>query len=262
MIIEHADVRRMLLRQKAIVEGGLGLCLYAARLIDEEKTADAESARHKAHLLLELLTPVCKAWCSQYGLAANELAIQVLGGYGYTRDYPVERLYRDNRINPIHEGTNGIQSIDLLGRKVTMEGGAALKLLAEEVLGTVEAAAAVPQLVKYADDLAAAVALVDTTTQRLLAAAAEGDLRLFLANSSLYMDMLGHTVIAWQWLRQAIAASRLEDRAGTSERRDFLAGKLAGCRYFFEWELPEIEHKARLLSRLDRTCLDTRPQWL
>jgi butyryl-CoA dehydrogenase len=262
MIIEHADVRRMLLRQKAIVEGGLGLCLFAASLIDEERTALDAGDRHRAHLLLELLTPICKAWCSHYGLQANELAIQVLGGYGYTRDYPVERLYRDNRINPIHEGTNGIQSIDLLGRKVRMDGGAAFRLLTELITEAVEAAQTQQDLRGHAADLHAAVDLAAATTRSLEAAAANGDIRLFLANSHVYMEMLGHVVIAWQWLRQATVANGILAGDGDGQRRDFLRGKLAACRYFFAWELPDIEHKARLLAELDRTCLDTRPEWL
>jgi butyryl-CoA dehydrogenase len=262
MIIEHADVRRMLLRQKAIVEGGLGLCLFAASLIDEERTALDAGDRHRAHLLLELLTPICKAWCSHYGLQANELAIQVLGGYGYTRDYPVERLYRDNRINPIHEGTNGIQSIDLLGRKVRMDGGAAFRLLTGLITEAVEAAQTQQDLRGHAADLHAAVELAAATTRSLEAAAANGDIRLFLANSHVYMEMLGHVVIAWQWLRQATVANGILAGDGDDQRRDFLRGKLAACRYFFAWELPDIEHKARLLAELDRTCLDTRPEWL
>jgi butyryl-CoA dehydrogenase len=262
MIIEHADVRRMLLRQKSIVEGGLALCLYTARLVDEERTAAQQQDRHAAHLLLELLTPVCKAWCSHYGLQANELAIQVLGGYGYTRDYPVERLYRDNRINPIHEGTNGIQSIDLLGRKVAMENGAAMSTLARLVKDCIAAAGAHPSLAKHAADLANAVDLLGHTTKALQAAGARGDIRLFLANSHVYMEMFGHVLIAWQWLRQANAAAALIAAGDGVARQDFLHGKLAACRYFFEWELPDIEPKARLLARLDRTCLDTLPEWL
>ncbi len=128
-IIEHADVRRMLLAQKAYVEGGLALGLYCARLVDELEAAPDSKEAEETRLLLEILTPIAKAWPSEWCLEANKLAIQVLGGYGYTRDYPVERYYRDNRLNPIHEGTNGIQALDLLGRKVTMQNGAALRLL-------------------------------------------------------------------------------------------------------------------------------------
>ena len=132
-IIEHADVRRMLLAQKAYVEGALALNLYCARLVDEQKTADSEAARVEAGQLLDMLTPIAKSWPSQWCLEANSLAIQVHGGYGYTRDYPVEQFYRDNRLNPIHEGTHGIQGLDLLGRKVTQQDGAGLALLGREI---------------------------------------------------------------------------------------------------------------------------------
>ena len=121
-IVEHTDVRRMLLAAKSYAEGGLALGLYCARLVDEEQTAESAEDRARAHLLLEMLTPIAKAWPSQYGPVADDLAIQVHGGYGYTRDYPVEQFYRDNRLNPIHEGTNGIQGLDLLGRKVAHAG--------------------------------------------------------------------------------------------------------------------------------------------
>ena len=115
-LIEHTDVRRMLLAQKAYVEGGLALILYCARLVDEEKTAETTEAKTSATLLLDILTPIAKSWPSQWCLEANNLAIQIHGGYGYTREYGVEQLYRDNRLNPIHEGTHGIQALDLLGR--------------------------------------------------------------------------------------------------------------------------------------------------
>ena len=132
-IIEHADVKRMLLAQKAYVEGALALCLYCSFLVDQSQTAQEETIRREAGLLLDILTPIAKAWPSQYCLEANSLAIQVHGGYGYTREYPVEQFYRDNRLNPIHEGTNGIQALDLLGRKAGLEGGAGMKLLAREI---------------------------------------------------------------------------------------------------------------------------------
>ncbi|MEC9344240.1 MAG: acyl-CoA dehydrogenase family protein, partial [Pseudomonadota bacterium] len=140
MIAEHADVRRMLLAQKAYVEGALSLCLFAARLVDDQATHPDEAARADAELLLELLTPVVKAWPSEFCLEANKLAMQVLGGYGYTRDYPLEQLYRDNRLNAIHEGTNGIQAIDLLGRKVRFRNGSALAVFEQAVRADIDAA--------------------------------------------------------------------------------------------------------------------------
>ena len=141
-IVEHADVKRMLLAQKAYVEGGLALALYCARLIDLQQTAESESERDETTLLLDILTPVAKSWPSQWCVEANSLAIQVHGGYGYTREYDVEQHYRDNRLNPIHEGTHGIQSLDLLGRKVTQRGGASLAELGKHVTGAVERARA------------------------------------------------------------------------------------------------------------------------
>jgi hypothetical protein len=121
-LVAHADVRRMLLAQKAYVEGAFALGLYAARLVDEQRTGTSEAARAEAGLLLDLLTPIVKSWPAQWCLEANSLAIQIHGGYGYTREYPVEQFWRDNRLNMIHEGTHGIQALDLLGRKDGQEG--------------------------------------------------------------------------------------------------------------------------------------------
>src|SRR4029079_18889444 len=134
-IIEHPDVRRMLLQQKAYVEGGLALCLYCSRLIDT--SGNAEDAA-----LLALLTPVAKTWPSEYGLAANDIAIQVHGGYGYTRDFAVEQLWRTNRLNSIHEGTTGIQAIDLVGRKILRDGKGVVEL-GQRIVRTAKRAGAV-----------------------------------------------------------------------------------------------------------------------
>jgi alkylation response protein AidB-like acyl-CoA dehydrogenase len=123
-IIMHPDVRRMLLTQKVYAEGALALVLYCARLVDEAAHAVSDSVPRDAAALLELLTPVAKSWPSEFGLAANDLAIQIHGGYGYTRDFDVEQIYRDIRRNPIHEGTHGIQAIDLVVRKILRDGGA------------------------------------------------------------------------------------------------------------------------------------------
>ena len=141
-IIEHADVKRMLLAQKAYVEGGMALLLYCAKLVDLQHSAETDEEREATTLLLDVLTPVGKSWPSQWCLEANSLAIQVHGGYGYTREYDVEQHYRDNRLNPIHEGTHGIQSLDLLGRKVTQRGGASLAALGTAISQTVDAASA------------------------------------------------------------------------------------------------------------------------
>ncbi len=244
-IIEHPDVRRMLLAAKSYAEGGLALGLYCARLVDEEQTAGTAEARDRAHLLLDTLTPVAKAWPSQWGLAANDLAIQVHGGYGYTRDYPVEQFYRDNRLNPIHEGTQGIQSLDLLGRKVVMGGGAGLRLLTETITATT-ARAAGTEWSGFAIDLDAAVARLVEVTATLWGT---GDPALALANSHVYLEAAGHVVVAWMWLEQVLATG-----SGTGA---FYEGKRAAARYFWRWELPRTAVGFDLLESLDRTVLDT-----
>ncbi|ROH85989.1 acyl-CoA dehydrogenase [Stagnimonas aquatica] len=256
-IIEHSDVRRMLLQQKAYVEGGLALCLYCARLVDEELANPDEQVRADAHLLLDILTPIAKAWPSEFCLEANKLAIQVLGGYGYTRDYPVERLYRDNRLNPIHEGTNGIQGLDLLGRKVLMQNGAALKLLLGRIQASIASARASGDaaLTEYADALANAIDAATRTTMTLGAAAAQGKLDLFLANAHLYLEMMGHTVIAWLWLQQAELATKALPSASAADQ-DYYQGKRWACRYFIRHELPKALRQAELLATLDDTTLN------
>ncbi|MFL6621474.1 MAG: acyl-CoA dehydrogenase [Sulfurifustis sp.] len=257
-IIAHADVRRMLLAAKSYVEGGLSLCLYAARLVDESRTGETPQAQQNAGRLLDLLTPVVKAWPSQFCLEANNLAIQVHGGYGYTREYPVEQLYRDNRLNPIHEGTNGIQAIDLLGRKLVIDGGEALDLLGREMARDIDAAAAHKALQSYARELQAAWQRTLTVT-RTLAAALHEDVTAGLANASAYLEAFGHVVVAWRWLRQAVAAARGLERS--ADDADFYRGKLAACRYFFRWELPKTKAQFDLLESRDRTTLDAQPEW-
>jgi hypothetical protein len=247
-IIEHPDVRRMLLAQKSYVEGALALNLYCARLLDDERTgADPE----RAGLLLDVLTPIAKSWPSQWCLEANNLAIQIHGGYGYTREYDVEQHYRDNRLNPIHEGTHGIQGLDLLGRKVVMQGGAGLALLASVIGETVARASAVGgELAGFGRDLGAAVTRIGEVTAQLWGT---GDPEVALANASIYLEAVGHTVLAWIWLEQALAVDGL---AG-----DFYAGKRQAARYFFRYELPKTGPQFDLLASLDRTTLDVAETW-
>ncbi|MDQ1660896.1 MAG: hypothetical protein QOJ68_876 [Blastococcus sp.] len=247
-IIEHPDVRRMLLAAKSYAEGGLALGLYCARLVDEEQTAESQTDRDRAHLLLEMLTPIAKAWPSQWGPVADDLAIQVHGGYGYTRDYPVEQFYRDNRLNPIHEGTNGIQALDLLGRKALLQGGAGLRLLAETIGSTTARAADTPWS-GFAAALDAQVARLLEVTATLWAA---GDAELALANAHAYLEAAGHLVVGWLWLEQALAAQ------GTDA---FYEGKRAAANYFWRWELPKVTTWLDLLASLDRTVLDADPAW-
>ena len=252
-ILRHGDVRRMLLAQKAWVEGGLALVLYCSKLTDLERCAADDRERARINELLELLTPIAKSWPSEYCLEANKLAIQVHGGYGYTRDYPVERLYRDNRLNHIHEGTHGIHGLDLLGRKVPMHGGAALKELFKRMRASIAAAQERPELAAEAAALAAAIDDIAATTRVLVAAMGEDPERA-LANATIYLESLGHAVVAWRWLDQAIAALAAAGATGTAGR-EFYDGKLAACRYFFRYELPRIAPVLALLRALDDTAL-------
>ncbi|MGV0849281.1 acyl-CoA dehydrogenase [Mycolicibacterium phlei] len=251
LIIEHADVKRMLLAQKAYVEGGLGLLLYCSKLVDVQDSADSDAERDAATLLLDMLTPVGKSWPAQWCLAANDLAIQVHGGYGYTREYDVEQHYRDNRLNPIHEGTHGIQSLDLLGRKVPARGGAGLAALGAEIGRTVGEAVALD------GEIASQAAQLDATWQRLVAVTGEmfasGDIEAAMANSAVYLEAFGHIVVAWIWLQQALAA---HGRDG-----DFYDGKRQAARYFFRYELPRTGPQLDLLASLDRTTLEMRDGW-
>jgi alkylation response protein AidB-like acyl-CoA dehydrogenase len=250
-IIEHADVKRMLLAQKSYVEGALALALYCAKLVDVEKTAQSEQDADAAKLLLDILTPIAKSWPSQWCLEANSLAIQVHGGYGYTREYDVEQHYRDNRLNPIHEGTHGIQSLDLLGRKVTQRGGAGLAALGEAIAVTVAAADS------QRGEAAVFGAELDDRWHRLVEVTSQmfaaGDVEAAMANSVIYLEAFGHLVIAWMWLEQFVAT---DSRAG-----DFYEGKRHAARYFFRYELPRIGPQLDLLCGLDRTTLEMRDSW-
>jgi alkylation response protein AidB-like acyl-CoA dehydrogenase len=250
-IIEHADVKRMLLAQKAYVEGGMALLLYCAKLVDLQHSAESDEEVVATTLLLDILTPIGKSWPSQWCLEANNLAIQVHGGYGYTREYDVEQHYRDNRLNPIHEGTHGIQSLDLLGRKVTQRNGASLAALGTAVAETIAAADAA------GGEPAELAAQLDSTWQRLVGVTTgmfgSGDVEAALANSAIYLEAFGHIVVAWMWLEQLLAAN---GRTG-----DFYDGKRQAARYFFRYELPKTAPQLDLLASLDRTTLGMHDAW-
>jgi butyryl-CoA dehydrogenase len=237
-IIEHADVKRMLLAQKSYCEGALALELYCARMVDEEMTGDANSAE-EARLILEVLMPIAKSWPSEWCLEANSLAIQIHGGYGYTRDFPVEQYWRDNRLNMIHEGTHGIQAADLLGRKVLMEGGKAWQLLMQKMTTTSRRAAQYADLASYADDLDKAVSAVDGATTAAWSTANPNEA---LANAVPYMQAFGHMVIAWIWLDVAI--NRIADKASNT----------SAMKYFYHYELPKIMPWLNVVASRDLTC--------
>lgn len=257
-IIEHADVKRMLLAQKAYAEGAIALNLTCARLVDEERSAQSESARADASMLLEILTPIAKSWPSEWCLEGTSLAIQVHGGYGYTRDYPVERMYRDNRLNPIHEGTHGIQALDLLGRKVTMKGGVALLLLSARIQDTIAKAAQIPTQAEHAAALGAVLSDLGSVTAALFQ---DGDIPRALANATPFLQALGHTVLAWTWLDLATCATNQLAASPTQADADFYKGKLAAARFFFAHELPKTSAWLHVLRTRDTTTLDMQDAW-
>lgn len=259
-IIAHADVRRMLLIQKAYVEGAFDLGLYAARLMDDSETLETAEDRTHALELLDLLTPVVKAWPSEFCLKANELAIQILGGHGYTRDHPVEQYYRDNRLNPIHEGTNGIQSLDLLGRKLIQNDGAGLRQLFKRINACCQRAAGNPALAQLRQPLEQLLGQLQRVTLGLLDDLLAGRASLALANSALYLKVFGHAVIGWRWLEQALCAER-GLAAGNPADADFYRGKLQAARYFLTWEVPACCHELELLEARDDTCLAMQDAW-
>jgi butyryl-CoA dehydrogenase len=249
-IIQHADIRRMLLAQKSYCEGALALELYCARLVDEQHTGPADSAA-QAQLLLEVLTPIAKSWPSEWCLEANSLAIQIHGGYGYTRDFPVEQYWRDNRLNMIHEGTHGIQALDLLGRKVVMDGGSGFKLMAERISATAQAAGQVDGLAELSVQLAGALQRLGAATKAAWATGVPEDA---LANATPYLQAFGHVVLAWVWLDVALVAQKHPDEA-------LRGGKLAGCHYFFAYELPRIDAWLGVVSRREALCRELPEAW-
>ncbi len=253
-LIQHADIKRMLLAQKAYCEGGLALELYCARLVDELHTGDEAAvlpsgltAAGEAGTLLEVLTPIAKSWPSEWCLEANSLAIQVHGGYGYTRDFPVEQHWRDNRLNMIHEGTHGIQGLDLLGRKVVMNGGAGLRLLATRISQTIEHAGQQPGLAEPANELASALQKLGAATK---SAWATGVPEEALANATPYLQAFGHLVLAWLWLDVALVA-----------RRHGRNGQLAAMRYFFAYELPKVDAWLAVVAQRNDTCRTMKDEW-
>ena len=245
-IIEHADIKRMLLAQKSYCEGALALALYCARLVDEHHTAGGQAAED-ARLLLEVLTPIAKSWPSEWCLEANSLAIQIHGGYGYTRDFPVEQYWRDNRLNMIHEGTHGIQAMDLLGRKVLMEEGKGMQLLSHRMQTTMAKAAAVPALAPFAQSLGKALQDVDFATKQ---AWATGNPTDALANAVPYLQAFGHTVLAWIWLDVATMALKNDP----SKARETTQGRVGAAQFFFHYELPKIGAWLGVVQSRDQTC--------
>jgi len=232
-IVEHADIKRLLMAQKVYVEGGQALIMYCSKLIDMQKLSKDKQEQQHLALLLEILTPIAKSWPSEYCLEANKHAIQILGGYGYTREYPVERMYRDNRLNHIHEGTHAIHGIDMLGRKVKMYDGAAFKALLHEIHTTLNTAKTDSFLLDYVSQLEKSLKQLQDTIDIVLKTP---DKELALANATVFLDAMGHIVVAWLWLWQAVTASKGLKKSLPADL-PFYQGKLSATKFFFRSHL-------------------------
>jgi len=249
-IIEHPDVKRMLLFQRAIVEGAVSLLIQCGLYSDlVEVTAGEEKTRYS--LLLDLLTPIAKSYPSEMGIISVSQGLQVLGGYGYCDEFPLEQYYRDTRIHPIHEGTTGIQAIDLLGRKVILKEGAAFTLFMQELAEATRAASEFDRLTPYAERLERAMGILTEVTEHLVGLSRLGDRERFLADSTLYLEMFGIVAIAWQWLRQGIAAQKALSGNLSQEETAFYQGKYQTMQFFFHYELPKIEGLSKRLLEAD-----------
>lgn len=254
-IIEHADVRRMLLFQRAVVEGSEGLLMQCALYEDYLRILPPQE-HPKYELLLDLLTPLAKSYPSEMGILSTSQAIQCLGGYGYCEDFPVEQHFRDCRIHPIHEGTTGIQGMDLLGRKVVMKEGRAFTLFLEEVRRDIDADRTVAGLGPMAEQLEAALQTLERVTGHLVGLVGTKGVEIFLADATLYLEMFGIIAVAWQWMRQAAAARRALDSTPKSSDLNFYEGKLVTARYFFAYELPKIKGLSERLTDGDPLTVD------
>ena len=258
-IVEHADVRRMLLRQKAIVEGGLALVLATARWADLAAHDEDPAARHRAQRLLDLLTPIAKSYPAEAGFEANALALQIHGGYGYSSEYLPEAWLRDQKLNSIHEGTTGIQALDLLGRKVVAEGGAGLRALLEEIAAAGERARRAGLDPAWAEQLEEAGRSMGEVTAELASAGGRGDVELMLRHGTDYLTALSLVAVGWQWLLQAAAAA--EGRESDGPSRALYQGKLCAARYFLSHDLPRVAALAELCRSGEDSYARMRPEW-
>ena len=258
-IITHPDIKRMLLFQRAVVEGSLSLILQCALYVDLMHGAHDEE-KERLELLLDLLTPIAKTYPSEMGILSVSQGLQILGGYGYCDEFPLEQYYRDMRIHPIHEGTTGIQGIDLLGRKVRMKNGRAFQLFLEEVRHTVNKARKEEVLQPYVSETEAALEKLEKVTSSLKELAASGDKDLFLADATVYLEFFGIVAVAWQWLLQGIAIQKALKKDLTEKEAAFYKGKFFTLKYFFSYELPKIEGLIKRLKQGDGLTVEMKEE--
>src|SRR5258708_26072737 len=255
-IVEHADVRRMLLKQKCVVEGGLALLATCARYADLSRHAVEPEERRRAQLLLDLLTPVAKTFPAERGFESNALAVQIHGGYGYTSEYLPEAWLRDQKLNTIHEGTTGIQSLDLLGRKAVAESGAGLLALSEEIAATVVRAQAAGVEPAWIEAVRSAFVTIGEVTLQLAQLGLAGDRDGMMLHSADYLEMFSTAAVGWMWLAQAAAAPEAQSSDA------FYLGKLAAGPYWIAPELPRIANLPALCAARDDAYARAQPEWV
>jgi len=254
-IIEHADVKRMLLFQRAVIEGSLSLIMQCSKYVDMIKVLP-DNEKEKYSDLLDILTPVAKSYPSEMGIESISQGLQCFGGSGYCDDYPLEQYYRDARIHPIHEGTTGIQGMDLLGRKVVAQNGRPFTLFIAEIEKTITMADEFPELRVYAQQLNDSRTKLQAVTRHLLQVFMDQGVEFFLADATLYLELFGIVAIAWQWLLQGIAIRKALQNASNKADLAFYQGKFIALRYFFGYELPKTLGLAERLLNGDGLTVD------
>jgi alkylation response protein AidB-like acyl-CoA dehydrogenase len=257
IIAEHADVRRMLLFQKAVVESSISLLLQCCFWEDVSKASPDAAERERAHLLLELLTPIAKSFPSEYGNESVSLGMQVLGGAGYCDDFPLEQYFRDIRVNSIYEGTTTIHGLDLLGRKVLMKNGKAVQYLTEEMQQTIAAAMANDTTKPLAETLAKSLGGVQQVMGHLMGLAQSEDPKVFLADATIFLDYFALHVMAWIMLRDGLAAAEGLPNADGTDETNFYRSKVQTVRFYFNYIFPKVSAHKRTLLSTDRVTLNT-----
>ena len=260
LIINHPDVRRMLLQQKSVVEGSMSLTFLSAKYYDIIETATSPEEKEKYNLLLEMIIPIVKTYPSEAGREAIDNGLQVLGGYGFCTDFILQQYYRDIRIFALYEGTTGIQSQDLLGRKVTMQNGKALQLLSAEIMKTIQEASKVEGLQSYAKTLGAKLQLTQKVLGHLMPHAMKGDYERYLADASVFMEFLSLVIIGWTWLDLGLNATNALTTEGKYSK-EFYESKIHTMKYFFTYEIPKTSGLAEILLNTESITIkkDTEP---
>ncbi len=258
-IIQHADVKRLLLFQKSIVEGSLSLCMQACMYLDKWRTLTGDE-QEENYLKLELLTPVAKSYPAEMSILSTSAGLQVFGGYGFTKEYMAELFFRETRIHTLHEGTTAIHGMDLLGRKLSMAGGKGVMLLFQEIMQDIEKAQQHEQLKPYAESLSQRLMKLQELTMHLMGVAQKEGAEVFLSDASLYLELFGILGVAWQWLKMGTIALQVQAASGKGYTPEFLQSKQHALQYYFEYELVKTDGLFKRLKSSNRVTVNAKPE--